>query len=132
MNPTSTQTAIAQLKRMPLDDRHSGPQSLDRTLSEIRSGRRLEKIVSSIESFLLSQITRLDTALEECNRAVEDDKCVQRMLADFQLEKQAWEVNRQSEVQRLSTAGEELTRGWEQLEEERRKWSDERGHGSTG
>ena len=107
------------------------PQSLDRTLNEIRSGRRLEKIVSSIESFLHSQVTRLNAALDECNQAVENDRIVQKILADFELEKQAWEANRQAEILRLQEAGEELIRGWDQFEEARRQWSDERDLGSS-
>lgn len=117
---------------LPIDQDFADRQSLDRTLTEFRSGRRLEKVVSSIESFLLSQVTRLDAALEECHRAVENDLIVQRILADFESEKQAWEVNRQAEIMRLSAAGEELIRGWEQLEQERRKWNDECGNASHG
>jgi len=132
MNIQSTQTGISGVSDIPMDERPFSRQSLDRTLTEIRSGRRLEKIVSTIESFLHSQVTRLDTALKECNRAVENDKIVQRILAEFELEKQAWEVNRQAEILRLSAAGEELIRGWEQLEDERRKWSDQGSNSSTG
>ena len=95
------------------------------TLNEIRAGRRLEKIVSSIESFLNSQVARIDAALEQCNQAVENDKVLQRILADFELEKQEWEVGRQQEIHRLQAAGEDLIRGWEQLESERRKFLDE-------
>jgi hypothetical protein len=132
MNPSLTPIATAEPTGMPDFERNADRQSLDRTLVEIRSGRRLEKIVSSIQSFLLSQVTRLETALEECSRAVENDRIVQQILADFESEKQAWEVNRQAEILRLTAAGEELIRGWEQLENERRKWSDKLGSASTG
>ncbi len=96
-------------------------QTLDQTLTEIRSGRRLESIVSSIESFLNGQVERLEKAVDDCNRSVENDKIVQRIKAEFELEKQEWEQQRQSEIIRLSTAGNELATGWEQLELERRK-----------
>jgi hypothetical protein len=129
MTNLSNQTCIAQSSELLFAESTNG-QSLDRTLTEIRSGRRLQKIVSSIESFLLSQVTRLNNALEECNQAVENDKIVQRILAEFEKEKQAWEANRQAEILRLHEAGEELIRGWDQLDEERRKWSDERSKGS--
>ena len=99
----------------------SDSQSLDRTLTEIRSGRRLEKIVASIESFLNSQVARLEKAIDECNQAVENDKIVQRILAEFEVEKAEWEESRQQEMLRLQAAGEELIKGWEQLEDERRK-----------
>lgn len=99
--------------------------TLDRTLSEIRTGRRLEKITASIESFLHSQVARLEKAIAECQRSVENDEILQRILADFEVEKQEWEKNRQAEIVRLSGAGEELIKGWEKLEAERQKWSDQ-------
>ena len=95
--------------------------SLDRTLTEIRSGRRLEKIVDSIENFLNSQITRLEKAMAECNASIENDRIVQRILSEFEVEKAAWEESRQAEILRLQAAGEELVKGWEKLEDERRK-----------
>ena len=95
--------------------------SLDRTLTEIRSGRRLEKIVVSIESFLNSQVARLDKAIAECNQSVENDRIVQGILAEFELEKAAWEKSRQQEIKRLQAAGEELIKGWKNLENERSK-----------
>ncbi len=129
MTILSNQTGFPQSSDLSFEKPANG-QSLDRTLTEIRSGRRLQKIVSSIESFLLSQVTRLNVALEECDQAVENDRIVQRILTDFKKEKQAWEANRQAEILRLHEAGEELIRGWDRLEEERRKWSDERSKGS--
>ncbi len=99
----------------------SFPSSLDRTLTEIRSGRRLEKVVASIEGFLNSQVARLDQAIAECNQSIENDRIVQKILADFEIEKAAWENSRQAEILRLQAAGEELIRGWEKLEDERRK-----------
>lgn len=126
MNASTTNSTAVPAAEMALKKGQDSRQTLDRTLTEIRSGRRLEKIVSSIEGFLVSQVTRLDAALEECHRAVENDKIVQRILADFELDKKTWEADRQAEIERLSAAGEELIRGWEQLEDERRKWADQR------
>ena len=104
------------------------PQSLDRTLTEIRSGRRLESIVASIASFLDGQIERLEVAINECHKAVENDKIVQRILADFELEKLAWEESRQAEIVRLQASGAKLIHGWEKLENERRQYWQERNH----
>lgn len=104
---------------------------LDRTLNEIRSGRRLEKVITCIESFLNSQISRLEKGLAECERAAGNDKIVQRILSDFELEKQAWEAERQIETLRLKEAGEKLILGWEQLENERRTWMDQRDNGGV-
>jgi hypothetical protein len=122
--PQSTASALSE---SPVDDEaHSTPQSLDRTLTEIRSGRRLESIVASIESFLDGQIGRLELAINECNKAVENDKIVQRILANFELEQRAWEENRQAEIVRLQASGAKLINGWEKLENERRKFWEER------
>lgn len=110
----------------PIGDYANSDLDLDRTLTEIRSGRRLEKVVSCIESFLYSQISRLEKGLAECGKAVDNDEIVKKILADFELEKQAWEAERQLETLRLKEAGEKLIHGWEQLENERRNWLDQR------
>ena len=99
--------------------------AIDQTLNEIRSGRRLGQIVSSIECFLLGQIDRIEDSIEECNRAVENDRILQNILREFELEKKAWEESRQAEARRLQLAGEDLIRQWEELESARRKFLDE-------
>ena len=101
-------------------------QSLDRTLVEIRSGRRLEKIANSIESFLYNQISRLEEALSQCQQAERNDKILQGILSNFELEKEKWEERRQAEIRRLDEASKQLSLGWQQLEDERRLWLDER------
>ena len=103
---------------------------LDQTLTEIRSGRRLEKIAGSIASFLNGQLVRLETVLEECDRAQRNDQIVQQILADLETQKIAWAENCQTESQRLKEAADQLALGWKQLENERRKWIDERDHRS--
>ena len=47
-------------------NRPESAATLDRTLAEIRSGRRLEKLIASIQGFLNGQVARLDKALDEC------------------------------------------------------------------
>lgn len=121
MNTTIAESGLNNLTQDSVAGENSSPSSLDRTLTEIRSGRRLEKIVASIENFMYSQITRLDKAMAECNQAIENDRIVQKILADFELEKAAWEEKLQAETLRLQAAGEELIKGWEKLEDERRK-----------
>ena len=100
--------------------------SLDRTLTEIRSGRRLEKIVKSIENFLHSQISRIDKAVEECRLAENNDQILQKIRKDFEQEKLEWEETRNSESLRLIEASDKLIEGWKALEDERRSWLDER------
>lgn len=119
MNPTTTEPPISP--QPDFAEFRKVRSALDQTLTEIRSGRRLERVVSSIESFLTSQVARLDKAIEECNAAVENDNIVKRILADFEKEKAAWDECRQREILRLQRAGEELIKGWEQLEIERER-----------
>lgn len=101
--------------------------SLDSTLKEIRSGRRLDRIVSSISSFLQHQVDRLETELDRCQKAVDNDQVVQRMLTAFEKEKQEWESARQAEVERLNEASDKLALGWEKLEHEKQEWLETRG-----
>ena len=124
--PANSELPIERHVTMVSGELPTNPQSLDRTLVEIRSGRRLEKIANSIESFLHSQVTRLETALQQCQQAEHNDKIVQNILAEFELEKETWEEQRQAEIRRLDIASEQLSLGWQQLEDERRSWLDER------
>ena len=130
--PTATEASVKQepASRNATSNRDvSNPSttgSLDRTLNEIRSSRRLEKIVDSIESFLQSQVTRLEGALDECRQAEENDRIIQGLLADAESEREAWEKRRQMEILRLEQVGEKLAEGWKQLEDERRNWMDHR------
>jgi hypothetical protein len=92
-----------------------------------RSAHRLDKIARSISSFLLNQVDRLEHELERCQKAVDNDKIVQRMLADFEQEKMEWDAARQIEIERLNDASEKLAQGWANLEKERRDWLENRG-----
>ena len=98
----------------------------DQILNEIRSGRRLEKIASSIENFLNHQVEKLEQAIEECRRAAENDRVVKEILKRHEEEKKVWEEERRAETLRLAQAGEELVVAWDKLEEERRHWLESR------
>ena len=100
-------------------------RSLDRSLTKSRSARRLESVVSSVESFLNGQVERLEQAIQQCNQAVDNDRIVQSIMADFELRKQEWESQRASELARLELAGNELAKAWEQLETERRRFAEQ-------
>jgi hypothetical protein len=100
--------------------------SLDRILVEIRSGRRLEKIANSIENYLHNQVARLEDALRQCRQAEQNEKVLQDILSNFELEKEKWKEQRNAEVRRLDLASQQLALGWQQLEDERRQWLDER------
>lgn len=110
---------------LPPDSRIEN-RNLDQTLGDIRSGRRLKKVVASVEGFLNGQVARLNQALDECQRAASNDAIVQRILADFEREKHNWEEKRQSEIARLKEAGDKLSAGWKVLEDERRRFLDQR------
>ncbi len=102
-------------------------QSLDNTLKDIRSGRRLNRIASSISSFLLHQMDRLEAELDRCQKAADNDQVVQRMLTAFEKEKLEWEAARAAEIERLNDATEKLASGWEKLESEKQQWLESRG-----
>ena len=104
---------------------------LDRSLVELRSGRRLEKITASIESFLLNQVARLNKSLDKCKQAVDQNEILQRIMADFERQKESWEKERQAEINRLIEAGDNLIQGWKQLEQERQAFLAVRGPGSV-
>ncbi len=95
-------------------------------LDEIRAGRRLDKIVSSIENFLGNQVSKLEQALLQCDVAVDNDRIVKEILQRHQEERERWDQERETERARLREAGEELARAWEKLEEERRNWIENR------
>jgi hypothetical protein len=101
-------------------------RSLDQSLIQLQTGRRLEQVSASIESFLLSQVARIEEALGKCQLAVNQNQIVQRILADFEKQKLDWERQREAEADRLYQAGEKLIEGWRQLEAERREWMSKR------
>jgi hypothetical protein len=98
--------------------------SRDQVLADIRSGRRLEKIVASIRNFLEIQVSRVEETIEQCEAAVENDIRIQERLAEFEKEKRAWDETRKLEIARLSAAGDELSKAWEKLESDRRQFLD--------
>ena len=100
------------------------PISRDQQLADIRSGRRLERVVDSIKHFLEMQVTKIEQTLAGCEAAVENDRRLQQRQAEFQEEKHQWAKTREIEITRLSIAGDELAKAWAQLETERRKFLD--------
>jgi len=98
----------------------------DQVLSDIRAGRRLERITSSVQSFLEVQVSKVNAALEQCEAAVKNDRLVADRLADFEKEKRVWESARDTEIKRLSVASDELAKAWTQLETERRSLADKK------
>jgi hypothetical protein len=80
----------------------------------------------------LSQVTRLEKSLDQCKAAVDQNQVVQRILSDFERQKETWERDRQAELKRLFEASEKLARGWKQLEDERQNWLAERPPGHAG
>lgn len=95
--------------------------SFESELGELRLGRRLKKLTSSVENFLQIQLSRLNTALRHCEKAEEQNELLRRMMAEFETQKREWQLKQLAEEQRLFEAGEKLMRGWEQLEIEKQK-----------
>jgi len=100
------------------------PVARDQMLADIRSGRRLERLVDNIKHFLENQVAKIDQTLAGCEAAVDSDRRFQQRLAEFQEEKHQWAKTREAEIARLTIAGDELTKAWEQLENERRNFID--------
>ena len=100
--------------------------SRDQLLTDIRSGRRLERVVDSVKLFLEMQVDKIEQTLGQCEAAVENERQLQKRLAEFEKEKHQWNQTRMSEIERLSVAGDELAKAWAQLEVERRQFLDSR------
>ena len=98
--------------------------SRDQLLTDIRSGRRLERVVDSVKLFLEMQVDKIEQTLGQCEAAVENERQLQKRLAEFEKEKHQWNQTRMSEIERLSAAGDELSKAWAQLEVERRQFLD--------
>lgn len=99
-------------------------EALDQMLSDIRSGRRLERIVDSIKHFLDIQVSNVEQVLKQCEAAVDNDRRLKKLFVDFEKEKHQWSQARQAEIERLSIAGDKLIQGWVDLEAERRQFLD--------
>lgn len=95
--------------------------SFETELGDLRLGRRLKKLTGSIESFLQIQLSRLNTAVLQCEQAEQQNELLRKMFADFENQKREWQLKQLAEEQRLFEAGEKLMRGWEQLEIEKQK-----------
>ena len=93
----------------------------DQLLTDIRSGRRLERVIESVKLFLAMQVDKVEQTLAQCDAAVEKERSLQMRLAEFEKEKHQWNQTRMLEIERLSAAGDELAKAWAQLEVERRQ-----------
>ena len=122
----TTESAISHYETMPPAISQLFSQMTDKTLDEARSGRRLTKIVNSIQSYLNNEISKLETAIEKCQQAADNDRVLQHLRMELENERQSWEADRDAEAKRLHDASEKLIQAWQQLEEERRRWMDER------
>ena len=95
------------------------PANFDSSLVELRAVRNLEAIASSMETFLLAQIEKIESSLEKCDEAFTQHELLQQRFIEFENEKAAWDATQKLESQRLYEIGEKLIAGWEQLEKER-------------
>ena len=93
--------------------------NLDNSLGELRVARHLEAIATSIETFLCSQVDKIDSSLTQCQEAFTQHRLLQERIIEFENQKAAWDESQRVETQRLFEIGEKLIAGWEQLEKER-------------
>lgn len=117
--PADNQIAKPDCKAAP-----AAETSRDQMLVDLRSGRRLDRIVASIQNFLEMQVSRVEDTIAQCEAAVENDIRVQERMAKFEKEKREWDESRKQEIARLSQASDELAKAWEKLETERRQFVD--------
>ena len=106
----------------PTKDLNHELSNFESSLGELRVGRRLQQVTSSIGSFLDSQLAKLEKALVQCKNAELQNEVLQRIIAEFEQQKIDWEQTRVAEEKRLFAAGEKLIEGWKQLEQERANW----------
>ncbi len=96
------------------------------SLEAVQVNRKLQKITSSVESFLFNQVERLSEALRTCREANEQAERFQSQLDSFEEKRAEWELQKETETNRLNLACEKLIEGWKQLENEKRQWMGER------
>ncbi len=111
----------------PMDQGGEFSAAAPNSLDVIQISRRLQSLSSSIESFLCSQMEKLMLALEQCQRTDDEFQEMRQVFSDLNLQRIAWERKKNSELNRLNLASEKLVEGWRQLENERRRWIEQRG-----
>lgn len=88
-------------------------------LTEI--AHQLGNLSRRFESFLQQQVERLKNGLQNCHDLKSEADVVRKMMEDFEEQKRHWEMQRDSEIKRLSIASSELAEAWKQLEDEQRQ-----------
>jgi hypothetical protein len=80
------------------------------------AARRLRAVASHIDSFLAGQLQRLSDAMHVYTKVKTVAEAVRRLFADLDAERQAWEAQRDAEIDRLQRASNSLIGAWEQLD----------------
>ena len=91
------------------------PEELARVIVDI------EHVIHEIEQFFVAQLSRLNDDVRQCQQAKKEGEVVQRLMVELEEQKQIWETERESELQRLRLASEKLSSGWDELETQRRE-----------
>ena len=92
----------------------------DRALVELKTTRNLQTAVNSIERFLLNQITRIESAFNECQRIEEVGRVVQQKWMELEEEKLAWRKHCEQEISEINEAKRKLAQGLRALEDKQR------------
>jgi len=101
--------------------RNSGPDSFRAESPDLPPTERLLSLTTRIESFLLRQIQRLESLLEDCQAAGGHDQAADQLAAGFLEDRRQWENLRQQQARRLEAEAARLIEAWQQLEAEQRR-----------
>ena len=92
---------------------------LDTSLGELRAVRKLERVASSIRTFLAGQIEKIDEAIKAIDEVNRQQQTFRQEWETFEQKKRDWKKTQSIESDRLYEAGQKLIQAWEQLEAQR-------------
>ncbi len=111
-NPISPGTPTAIAERIPAET----------NIHDLTdAARRLRAVTVHIDSFLTGQLQRLSDAMHVYTQVKTEAETVRRLYADLETERQQWQMQRESELERLQQASENLIDAWERLDAQQRQ-----------
>ena len=87
---------------------------------------KLSAIADDMESFLIQQTGRLEAQLAIVEDASAAQAGLERLVEEFEHQREEWELQRQAEQSRLQQEGAALGEAWDRLEQEQRQLFAER------
>lgn len=105
------------MNQPPTQPTPGGHPSTDVHLHDLTDAtRRLRAVTAHIDSFLAGQLQRLSDAMHVYTKVRSEAEAVRKLFADLEAERQAWEAQRDAEIDRLQRASHSLIVAWEQLD----------------